>query len=231
MLDLPPAFPLPKQWEHPMASRTPEVDSQIQNVVRLFRAYINDPWNMISFYTDLATLCFATFEPSPETHNVPESILTGAWVNPFIHRMLSWRPELLVPGQQGMEQEIFRIGVWLFLTPVWRYFGVAPVISHFVLRKLRAVMQRQTLGGHHTGSDKIRRWALYMAACEEVLRSSDDDWFCRQLASRLAGGDAVSWSELVEDVKEILWLEPLFGVRDAEVKCAVLESMGRIEHL
>jgi hypothetical protein len=102
------------------------------------------------------------------------------------------------------------------MAPVWRSFGVHPVLSGVLTQKLKS--QLLTPDMDWSSAWKFRLWALYLGACE--ARSGADggaSWFCEEMARDLRQYQVSSWTEARHIVGSILLPETLFKTRDITI--------------
>jgi hypothetical protein len=140
---------------------------------------------------------------------------TGAWTNPIIHQLLSFRPcQQYGLSNQSHIQEACRLGSLIYMALVWRAFGVSPFRSDILVRKLRGFLETQEIEWLRLW--KLQLWILCMGAIES--ESVDDKrWSANWMAVLLQKHEIRSWSQGLECVREILWVERLFRGRDQEL--------------
>ncbi|KAK9233995.1 hypothetical protein V1525DRAFT_391892 [Lipomyces kononenkoae] len=208
---------LPRQWVRfatpPLSSDSdPEVLEYTERVRRMWSegGLSGSEWH--SVYTDLVSFSLRSFKGHPSVRqlaNMPSDF--GAWSNPMIHRLLSWRPAEETLSRDTIVEETCRLGALLYLVPVWRFFGVSPVISRVLRKQLKFVITSHDVDWSYVWVAKL--WSLYMGGLE-ALDSADEDWYTETIVEALADHGINDWNKGREQIKDMLWFDCLFVSRD-----------------
>lgn len=205
MQDMEPACPLPSQWMR-YTEAPPLSEGARDRLNHLFPPRTStsagySQWMML--FRDLLSFSESTFSRDSMMDSSSEF---GAWTNPMIHRLLSWRPNRGNPTPEQAALEACRIAALLLLSRVWRFFGVRPVISDFLIDKLVLVLK--VCEGDWGVLEQFQTWVLCLCSME-VRGKSAAIWAVEQMHVALdqAGEPAKG---VLECLKEILWYECLF---------------------
>ncbi|KAE9985634.1 hypothetical protein BLS_006717 [Venturia inaequalis] len=131
----------------------------------------------------------------------------GGWTQNIIHRLLSYRPlieaaenEYLIPNAQ----EACRLGALLYIAPIWRKFGAAPVVTTVLVRKLLAQILVAPMDWGELGL--LRAWVLAVGALEaengHVFRK-----FTEMLAQHLIERHVLSWEQIFPSLEAVIWMK------------------------
>jgi len=231
MFDVPPTMPLPRQWyrsSHVISLR----EDVAASMASLRAAWATQPelqletdWLLI--FAECKIFSHDSFESSDLTVAVVQHFAgeVGAWTNMTIHKLLIFRsasPPLSF--QTYVILEACRLGGLLFMVPVWRYFGVAPVSSVAFQTSLHRLLEDDDVvvwGQLWT----LRLWILYVGAVE-ALDGPFENWFLIQMHSVCLANGIVDWDEGMAVVERVLWFTCIFGRKDV----ALQEKMGDLFH-
>lgn len=213
-----PKFPIPPQWVRfsaPLPS--PDLDAEIleftERARRMWPEGHLDTSEWYGIYVDLVAFSLRSFRHSPsviQLTKMPSEF--GAWSNPMIHRLLTWRRTEETISQDALIQETCRLGALLYLVPVWRFLGVSPVSSKVLRRNLKVIITDDAMELSHLWVAKL--WSLYMGGVE-ALDSEDEEWYTTKIVEVLASQGIRKWEKGFEIIEGILWFECLFvGLHD-----------------
>ncbi|KAK9489184.1 hypothetical protein V1508DRAFT_428769 [Lipomyces doorenjongii] len=217
LLDLKPKFPLPRQW---VRFSTPLLSSDSDPEALEYTARVRRMWSQggldgsewHSMYRDLVSFSLRSFKGHPSVSQLAKMPSDfGAWSNPMIHRLLSWRPAEGSVSRDTLVQETCRLGALLYLVPVWRFFGVSPVYSRVLRKQLKIVITNHDVDWSHVWVAKL--WSLYMSSVE-ALDSADEDWYTNAIVEVLVDHGIKDWNKGREQIKDMLWFDCLFVGRD-----------------
>jgi hypothetical protein len=204
---------------------TIEMQEGIIPITCMMNEWLADGAQMIQIYEDVAKLSLIAFTSKRDGSLELDSLGAGSWTNPMIHRILSWRPMIPIESRDTMIQEVFRLGLLLYMAPIWRWFGVAPVLTTKLVQNLVIFLDSNVIDWP-PGSWRIKLWAVYMGACE-ALDSSHEAWYCNQIMLILREREMESWSLAVDHVYNFLWAEPVFAKRDSRLSTLIGILMRR----
>jgi hypothetical protein len=226
MWDAIPAFPLPKQWHShcTMPSPTPAALNHITRARQIWcqALLLPDVPEPPKLYEAVVAFSFHSFLGVEAPKCPSESPLDyGAWTNPLIHKLLTWRPAKLQDSPKTRLQEMMRIGILLYLCPVWRFFGVSPVDGTTFVSKLRDLLTTGNVG--QLGLDKFwmfHLWVLYVGGVEAQC-SCNGSWYYEQIFRIMRKNSLLSWHEGLDIIKNVLWFSCLFEGRDGVLRAEV----------
>ena len=92
-------------------------------------------------------------------------------------------------------------------------FGVHPVRSETLVWKLKDILTTHEVEWSRLW--KLQMWVLYMGAME-AQSVNDTTWFAREITSVLHENGLQDWSKGLDYIKDILWVETIFGGKDGE---------------
>jgi hypothetical protein len=214
--DIAPHFPVPKVWAELLLF--PDLqDSDRPPTSAIRRLWSNSMLGMpewIRIYETIAT-CSQDLLPSS---SVGKEICStkqpqaGAWINPVVHKLLQFRPlDEFGISSESLIQEVCRLGSLLYLAPIWRAFGVHPVDTEGLVVKFRDLLSNNCILWGQLW--KLKLWALCMAAIE-AEQYTGIYWYAGKIANLLQDHDILSWDLGMKLVKELLWVEVIFGGRN-----------------
>ena len=132
------------------------------------------------------------------------AVTSGSWIEPTMYRLLAIRPLLMGSNRENVLEEVCRLGTLLFLAPFWRILGQSPVRTAAISRNLQFVLLQ-----YKTEWNELKPllvWTLYFAAVE-TSDLAERSQFAFMLAIVMSGMQLRSWSELLEVVKGVLWVD------------------------
>lgn len=222
MFDVSPIFPLPIQWYHSTEALHGSQDCMAS------MASLRAAWTLefphahdtewLDIFDEIRTFSHDLFEGTMSTGAVAQCFAgdTGAWTNSMIHRLLAFRPNphALLPKEFRV-LEACRLGSLLYMIPIWRFLGVAPVASETLQAKLHAILKNDN--GAWGQIFTLHLWLLYMGSVE-ALGGPFEAWFLDQVVSVSALNGVKTWEEYMAMVKELLWFACIFDTRHAALQ-------------
>lgn len=141
----------------------------------------------------------------------------GGWTQNIIHRLLSYRPLTEAAGNEYLSpnaQEACRLGALLYIAPIWRKFGAAPVVTTVLVRKLLAQMLVAPMDWGDLGL--LRAWVLAVGALEaEAENAHLFRSFIKLLAQHLMERHVLSWEQIFPSLETVVWMkESLLGAEE-----------------
>jgi hypothetical protein len=156
------------------------------------------------------------------TAGEPQSSLQGNWVNVILHRLLTLCPLTDENKREDKIEETCRIASLIYLAPVWRKFGVFPVRTKLLVRKLRLGLDSSPVEDWME-LWPLRLWCLYVGAVES--EGTDGlDWFVKQVAANSWEYGIRDWEKVKKCVVEVLWIESIFKDLDCHFLTADLSA-------
>lgn len=227
MFDVPPIFPIPKQWNRSVeilqiSDRSVALLDSLQHAWA--SVFMGTDWEWFFIFEDMIRFSYEDFATSSESVSPAmstSSVGSGAWTNSIIHRLLSFRPrENVLSSRSFQTQEACRLGSLLFMVPVWRFFGVGPLAPGTLLTNLRHIIE---VSNAEWGQMSILRlWILYVGTVE-ALGGPLEAWFLEHLVGMCMASGIKSWGEGIKAVKNVLWFSCLFESKDV-----LLEEIMRL---
>lgn len=170
---------------------------------------MGSPSNLAGILADLVDVSTATRllleQQGPSHWNTRTD--GGGWTQSIIHRLLSWRPLLEAADDEYLgpnAQEACRLAALLYIAPVWRKFGAAPVVTTVIVQRLLVQMQLAPTEWGELGL--LRAWVLAIGSLE-----AEDHHIFRQLteilASHLRARQVLSWEQIFPSLQAIVWME------------------------
>lgn len=214
MVDQPPVYPLPRQWLcfKPPNPPSPEVLKHTLHLQAIWSQEMPDHprWKMI--YCDLVSSSLVAFgddtNDSTDQINVGEF---GGWTNLIIHRLLRMRPkEASSMSKETVIEEACRLGTLLFMVMVWRCYGVSPVVSSIIVKKLKALLDMYQPSWGRLWP--IHLWAVYLGAVE-AEGTLEESWYHEEMATLIKSYLVRDWDEAMKEVRGVLWFACLVGNR------------------
>lgn len=234
MFDVEPLYPIPRRWQ----CRAPEYPVNEQQ--RQARSWdtLHDAWEAdflcepqwLALFEEMARFSHAaTPLSSSPPHGSRRDHLSGddgVWTNSMIHKLLSFRPLQDADGTHSSPaaassrvQESIRLGCLLYMAPVWRFFGVAPVVPGALLAKLRSVLPEAAGTGAQQPWGRLwamELWVLYVGATE-ALGGPLEAWFVERLVAVCRAHGIQSWAQAAGVVRDVLWFAWVFESRHEQL--------------
>ena len=239
--DIPCMIPLPDTWLEDVSARHKEELANVENNLCHSTAKTSahccldhlQKDTIFSIYRDLEA-----WSKHAATDLMNSDLDLGApdvppWVNVIIHRLLSVRPmELMVNNDEygaAVIEEVQRLGMLLYLAPVWRFYGAFPAFTKVIVRKIHELLKTQkTARLWEREIYSVRIWVLCMSAFETSAlyeEHEDSSWFVQALAGIL-GSDC----EPIDIAKRVLWLPRLFDISARRLDGRLKEELQRSQH-
>ena len=148
------------------------------------------------------------------------AITSGSWTEPTLYRLLSIRPLENGSSWEYVMEEVCRLGTLLFLAPIWRALGQTPVRTAMMSRKLLLVLVENM--GEWNELKPLLVWALYFAAIE-TQDLGERSQFVLMLGIVMNGMHLQEWEEVMEIVKDVLWVEKVLAGTDELIRDEVMQ--------
>lgn len=221
IFDVEPIFPAPRQWrcitpENAVEQRQASSWETLRKNWKAAGFLDEPPWlGLIQEMTCFSHSSFAipsrsSLSHQASTENNMSGDTDGAWTNFMIHKLLSARSSLASSTISPLYrvQESIRLGCLLYMVPVWKFFGVAPVVPDALLASLQSVLEEDP--AESWGQLwMMELWVLYMGATE-ALDGPLEAWFVGRLVFCCQTNSIQTWADLVDIVQGILWFACLF---------------------
>jgi hypothetical protein len=203
--------------------------SSENNVLTALRRRSKQSSAFVNIFADLVDVSAATsllLEQHGSTHWKSRND-GGGWTNNLIHRLLSWRPLIEAADDDYLSpnaQEACRLAALLYIAPIWRKFGAAPVVTTVLVQKLLVQMRLAPIEWGELGL--LRAWVLVMGGLE-----AEDHFTFRQLTemlgSHLRDRHVLSWDQIFPSLKAVLWIEDALGGADERLR----EELDQLLHI
>lgn len=169
------------------------------------------------------------------TYICQSTIDVPVWFNVVIHRLLSLRPlgtGVDLPDIDSIFAEICRIGMLLYMAPIWRMYGAYPSYTQALTQKLVDISNNWSgWVGWDDEHFSILLWTLSVGAFEAEEFGKDEmwQWFVQTSAS-LASGRVGHHAalELVARAREMLWIPQIFDEPATRFLLEVKEALASI---
>ena len=140
-----------------------------------------------------------------------------AWVLVTTHKLLSLSSTTSDTHRGSSKNvvlaKIFRLGMLLFLAPIWRFYGARPTYTEVLVRKFYNLWRTRSIKEDDPQTiQRFQVWALCMCAFEAQATTCAD---VRRWAVDLLVQSATDGLEPLPEVKSILWLPGLFDIEEA----------------
>lgn len=147
---------------------------------------------------------------------------SGSWVEPMMYRLLAIRPLELGTGRENILEEVCRLGTMIFLAPFWRILGQSPVWTAALTRNLQFVLLKDQFEWNEL--KPLLVWTIYFASIE-TSELAERSQFAFMLAMLMKGLQFREWSELLQVVKDVLWVDKVFARSDKLVRVEVMQMV------
>ncbi|KAJ4986548.1 hypothetical protein SVAN01_07984 [Stagonosporopsis vannaccii] len=219
--DIPPSVPMPRNWED--YSRSPPGSPRMFNSMSLtWKQQLPMQLDWVTIFDDIQQLI--SLDRAFNERQFELAGTSGSWIEPTMYRLLAIRPLQLGADRGHVLEEVCRLGTLLFLAPFWRVLGQSPVWTATISRNLLLVLLR-----YKTQWDELKPllvWALYFAAVE-TSDLAERSQFVFMLAIVMSSTHAQNWSELLDIVKSVLWVDRVSAGSDELVRDEVMEIVNR----
>ncbi|KAJ8113822.1 hypothetical protein OPT61_g4146 [Boeremia exigua] len=218
--DMPPAVPLPLKWE---------IDSSLPPGIPRLRKPISLSWKQqlpmqldwVFIFDDIVQLVSLDF--AFNEHQFELALTSGSWIEPTVHRLLSIRPLQLGTDRGYVMEEVCRLGTLLFLAPLWRHLGHYHLQTKAISRNLQLVLLQYKAEWNEL--KPLLVWALYFAALE-TSDSAERSHFALMLSMIMTSSHLQDWSELVDIVRGVLWVDRVSAGNDESIRNEVMQIMS-----
>lgn len=219
MFDVPPTLPFPRQWHRSVNTihRLEDAGASMADLRATWAAHptLHQETEWLEIFNEMKTFSHDSFEGSVSTTAIVQHFAgeVGAWTNSTIHKLLTFRPvSPPLSFQTARILEACRLGGLLYMVPLWRYFGVAPVSSVALQTSLHSLLKDFDDDVTWGQLWMLCLWVLYVGAVE-ALEGPFEDWFLDQMVSVCMANGIVKWDEGMAVVKRVLWFPCIFGQR------------------
>lgn len=228
-----PQFSLPTStWECFLDSAEledrPSSENNVLNALRRHAGQSSSFADILADLMDVSTATSLALQQQGPAHWQTRSD-GGGWTQNLIHRLLSWRPLIEAADDDSLgpnAQEACRLAALLYIAPIWRKFGAAPVVTTALVQKLLVQMQLAPAEWGELGL--LRAWVLAVGSLE-----AEDHHVFRQLtemlASHLRNRHVLSWEQIFPSLKTVLWMEDALEGADHRVS-EEIDRLLRIDH-
>jgi hypothetical protein len=172
----------------------------------------------LEYYREIASFSFATFGDNKDQLSHPVDVSTGSWTNPVIHRFSTWRPRPSLEPDEFLIEEAVRLGTALYLSHVWRFFGVVPTLPDFLASRLKGLLSEDK--ANWGGLWNFKLWTLYMAGFG-MQDTVEEAWFSEEISKCLLSNGLTCWDDMIAHAKSILWFEQIFSSKDDRMRVSV----------
>ncbi|KAF2649127.1 hypothetical protein K491DRAFT_611420 [Lophiostoma macrostomum CBS 122681] len=210
--DIPPKLPLPRRWEA-NAHSPPGSPRPYSHVSLLWKQRFPMRLEWITILDDVTQLI--SLDRAFTSEQFAAVTQTGSWLEPTLVRLLRIRPMETDSGPGSVMEEVCRLGTLLFLSPVWRYMGVKPVWTDSFTRNLLAMLNNCRVDWGEL--KPLLVWTLYFAAIE-TADLEERKQFTVILAMLMKAMKIQEWEGVLQIVKFVLWIEPVFKDSDNNVR-------------
>lgn len=228
-----PQFSLPPSTWQCLLDSTELQDrpSSENNVLIALKRHVGQSSSFADILADLMDVSTATtllLEQQGPAHWLSRSD-GGGWTQNLIHRLLSWRPLVEIADNAYLgpnAQEACRLAALLYIAPIWRKFGAAPVVTTALVQKL--LVQVRIASSEWGELGLLRAWVLAVGC----LEAEDHHIFCQlteMLASHLRSRHVLSWEQIFPSLKAVLWMEDALDGADRRVSDEI-DRLLRIDH-
>ncbi|KAF9691459.1 hypothetical protein EKO04_010905 [Ascochyta lentis] len=219
--DIPPSVPLPHQW---MADcRSPSGSPRPKNAISLaWKQQMPMQMDWISIFDDIVHL--VSLDCTFNDQQLELAVTSGSWVEPIMWRLLAIRPLNHGNGREHVLEEVCRLGTLLFLAPFWRTLGNSPVWTVAISKNLQSVLLQYRT--EWNGLKPLLLWSLYFAAIE-TGGLAERSQFVTMLAIVMLSVQFQEWSELLQAVKSVLWVDKVFAGSDELIREEVMDIVNQ----
>ncbi|KAH6638809.1 hypothetical protein C7974DRAFT_387349 [Boeremia exigua] len=219
--DLPPTVPLPCKWE--VDSRSPPGSPRPHNSMSLMwkqQSPMRLDW--VTIFDDIVQLI--SLDRAFNEQQFELAVTSGSWIEPTVYRLLAIRPLQFGYDREHILEEVCRLGTLLFLAPFWRVLGLSIVRTAAISRNLLLVLLQ-----YKTEWNEIKPllvWTLYSAAIE-TIDLAERSQYVFMLAMVMSGMQLENWSELLDVVKGVLWVDGVFAGSDDLIRDEVMSIVSQ----
>jgi len=120
-------------------------------------------------------------------------------------------------------EEVGRLGLMLFLAPIWRWLGASPVWTFKLSQSLISTLQTHMVEWEEL--KPLLVWVVYFAAIE-TRDSQERSQLAFFLAVLMGGLGIQEWDDLMQIIKSVLWVERVFVGSDRSIRDEVLSILS-----
>ena len=139
-----------------------------------------------------------------------DSLATGVWVNPIVHRLLHLRIEQ--PDRSNCNdvlQESFRIAAMLYLARTKFHKSLISALTAIHVAKLKACLSNEC-ASHWDDLEPLKTWILVMGGMNAKEYSVGRLWFELMILKTARRMNVTRWGEVEVVAKSVLWIDELF---------------------
>jgi hypothetical protein len=148
---------------------------------------------------------------------------SGSWIEPAMYRLLTIRPLLHGDSPERVIEEVCRLGTLLFLSPFWRLLGLSPVRTAAISRNLLLILANNNVDWYELRPLLV--WVLYFATIEtkELVERGQ---YVSMLAAVMRSMQLQEWTEVMQVVKGVLWVEKVSAGSDKLIQDEVMQIIN-----
>lgn len=217
--DIPPSVPLPRKWK--ADCRPPYGSIRPHSALSLaWKQQFPRRVDWVSIFDDIVHLISLNCTFNEQQKELATT--SGSWVEPMMYRLLAIRPLELGTGRENILEEVCRLGTMIFLAPFWRILGQSPVWTAALTRNLQFVLLKDQFEWNEL--KPLLVWTIYFASIE-TSELAERSQFAFMLARLMKGLQFREWSELLQVVKDVLWVDKVFARSDKLVRVEVMQMV------
>ena len=139
-----------------------------------------------------------------------DSLATGVWVNPIVHRLLHLRIEQPdCSNCNDVLQESFRIGTMLYLARTKFHKSLISALTTIHVARLKACLSNEC-ATHWDDLEPLKIWILVMGGMNAKEDSVERLWFELKILKTARRMNVTRREEVEVVAKGILWIDELF---------------------
>ncbi|KAF2113766.1 hypothetical protein BDV96DRAFT_601240 [Lophiotrema nucula] len=220
--DLPPEFPMPEKWV--LDSKSPPSSPRpCSTISLLWKQQLPMELDWISIFDDVVQLI--SLDRAFSDGQIEAAVASGCWTEPTIVRLLSIRPLYRGNSRERVIEEVCRLGLLLFLSPIWRALGANPVRTTAFTRNLLWVLNNHMV--EWKDLKPLLVWSIYLAAIEAYV-PFERDQFVFMLAVLMNGMQIKEWQDLMQVVQSVLWVDKVFSDSEELIRHDVMTIVAGI---
>ncbi|KAF2629211.1 hypothetical protein BU25DRAFT_364230 [Macroventuria anomochaeta] len=218
--DIPPSVPLPRKWEADSRS-SPGSPRPHSSISLVWKQQLPMQLDWVTIFDDVVHLI--SLDRAFNEQQLELAVTSGSWVEPTMYRLLAIRPLLLGNDRKNVLEEVCRLGTLLFLAPCWRTLGQSPVWTAAISRNLQLVLLQFKTEWNEL--KPLLVWTLYFAAVE-TSDLAERSQFVFMLAMVVRNMQLRSWSEVLNAVKGVLWVDKVSAGSDELIRDEVMQIVN-----
>ncbi|KAF2871136.1 hypothetical protein BDV95DRAFT_573351 [Massariosphaeria phaeospora] len=221
--DIPPSIPMPRRWE--LDSRSPPSSPRPQSAISLaWKSQLPMRLDWISIFDDVTQLI--SLDRIFSDKELEGAMTSGSWMEPTMIRLLNMRPLQQGNEQENVIEEVCRLGMVLFLSPLWRHLGALPVWTFQHTQSLLEILNSNLVEWNDL--KPLLLWTVYFAAIE-TKDPAERNQFVFMLAVLMSGMRLKQWEHLMDVVKGVLWVERVFGSSNDALREEVMGIISGVD--